>query len=79
MHVGALEFVTSIDVILPAALWPWVDSACNSHEYQEYFLPPGIRAAYCFEIWEPQPTGTFKACPGLYCTSVALLLYFDVL
>jgi len=32
-----------IDVILPAALWPGVDSASNSNEYQEYFL--GVKAA----------------------------------
>jgi len=27
-----------IDIILPAALWPEVDSACNRNEYQEYFV-----------------------------------------
>ena len=27
-----------IDIILPVALWPWVDSASNRNEYQEYFL-----------------------------------------
>jgi len=27
-----------IDIILPIALWPWVDSASNRNEYQEYFL-----------------------------------------
>ena len=32
----SLEFL--IDIILPAALWPWVDSASNRTEYQEYFL-----------------------------------------
>ena len=27
-----------IDIILPAALWPGVDSASNRNENQEYFL-----------------------------------------
>jgi hypothetical protein len=50
------------------------------NEYQEYFLgvwgggkgarcvglitlPPS--GAECLEIWEPQPPGTLRACPGL--------------
>ena len=53
-----------------------VDSASNRNEYQEYFLggkggrcvglttlPPSC--ADCLEIWEPRPTGTLRACPGL--------------
>jgi len=53
-----------------------VDSASNRTEYQEYFLrgkggqyvgltalPPPC--ADCLEIWEPQPPGTLRACPGL--------------
>jgi len=32
----SLEFL--IDIILPSTLWPWVDSASNRNEYQEYFL-----------------------------------------
>jgi len=56
---------------------PGVDSASNRNEYQEYFLgvkggrsvglttlPPSC--ADCLEMWESQPTGTLKACPGLY-------------
>ena len=48
----------------------------NRNEYQEYFLggkggrcvglttlPPSC--ADCLEIWEPQPPGTLRACPGL--------------
>jgi len=55
---------------------PGVDSASNRNEYQEYFLggeggwctglttlPP--LCAKCLEIWEPQPHGTLRACPGL--------------
>ena len=53
-----------------------VDSAPNRNEYQEYFLggkggwcvglttlPPSC--ADCLEIWEPQPPGIMRACPGL--------------
>jgi len=70
----SLEFF--IDIILPASLWPGVDSASNRNEYQEYFLvskggrcvgltnlPPSC--ADCLEIWEPQPSGFLRACPGL--------------
>jgi len=52
-------------------------TASNRNEYQEYFLggkgglcvglitlPPSC--ADCLEIWEPQPPGTLRACPGLY-------------
>jgi len=55
---------------------PGIDSASNRNEYQEYFLggkggrcvgltnlPPSC--ADCLEIWEPQPPGTLRACPGL--------------
>jgi len=37
----SMEFF--IDIILPAALWPGVDSAANRNEYREYFL--GVKAA----------------------------------
>jgi hypothetical protein len=54
-----------------------VDSTSNRNYYQEYSLEgkgdrcvglttlPASRAN-CLEIWEPQPPGTPKACPGLY-------------
>jgi len=51
-----------------------VDSASNRKEYHKYFmwrkgvvltnLPPSC--VDCLEIWEPQPPGTLKACPGLH-------------
>jgi hypothetical protein len=65
-----------IDIILSAALWPWVDSASNRNEYQEYFLgdkggrgigmktfPPSC--ADCLELWEPQTHRALRASPGL--------------
>ena len=71
-QIMSLEFI--IDVILLAALW---SSASNRNDYQEYFLdgkggrcvilttlPPSW--ADCLEIWEPQPPGTLRVCPGLY-------------
>jgi hypothetical protein len=63
-----------------------VDTAPNRDEYQEYFLgckggrcvglttlPPSF--ADCLEIWEPQPLGTLRACPGLcrYCLTLLSL------
>jgi len=53
------------------------DSTTNRNEYQEYFL--GSKGSWCIglitlppscdeglEIWEPQPPGTLRACPGQY-------------
>jgi len=55
---------------------PGFDSASNRNEFQEYFLvgkgdlstglttlPPSC--ADRLEIWEPQPPGTLKTCPGI--------------
>ena len=54
---------------------PGVESASKRNEYQEYFLsgkggrcvgltnlPPSF--AYFPEIWEPQPPGNLRTCPG---------------
>jgi len=75
-----------IDLLLPAALWPGVDSACTRNQYQEYFLrgkggrcirlttlPPSC--SNCLEIWEPQPSGTLRACPGLYRDCIAFTFW----
>jgi len=70
-----VSFEFSIHIILLDALWPGVDSASSRNRYQEYFLggkgswyvgltlPP--LCADCHEIWEPQPPGNLRACPGL--------------
>jgi len=36
-------------------------------------LPPSH--ADCHEIWEPQPPGTLRACPGLYRTALPFFIY----
>jgi hypothetical protein len=57
-----------IDIILPAALWPWVPgiipggTGCWCAGMKT--LPPWC--ADCLVIWEPQPPGTLRACPGLW-------------
>jgi len=62
-----------INAVLLAALWPCGRLSLNWQEYQEYFfggkggrlttLP--LTRADCHVIWEPQPTGTLRACPSL--------------
>jgi len=70
----SLEFF--IDIIFPVALWPYVDSAPNRNEYQEYFLGGKggrcvglttlpLSCSDCLEIWKPQLPGNLRACPGL--------------
>jgi len=59
-----------IDIILPAALWPGIDSTSLTFPVRNGgrcvglpTLPPS--RAYCLDIWEPQPPGTLMACTGI--------------
>ena len=68
----------SIDIILPAALWPRESTRPLTEMSTRNVswggkrgrcvglktLPPSC--AECLEICEPQPPGTVRACPGLY-------------
>ena len=66
-----------IGIIFPATVWPWVDLASNSSEYQEYFV--GDKCGMCIGLtnlppscadyqnnWKHQPHRTPKACQGLH-------------
>jgi hypothetical protein len=67
----SLEFF--IDIILPVALWPGIDSASNRNEYQEYYVVckrgrcAGLTTllpscADCQGIWSFQPPATILVC-----------------
>jgi hypothetical protein len=70
----SLDFV--IDIILRPPYSLGADSASNRNEYQKFFLggrggrcvrltPLLHSCADCLEIWEPEPPGTLRVCPGL--------------
>ena len=65
---------------------PGVDSVPNRNEYQECILVGksgrcgGLTTLSplctdCSEIWEPEPSGTFRASPGLRRSFCSILLY----
>jgi hypothetical protein len=65
-----LEFFT--DIILPSAVWPWVDSISNriwgkGDRYVGLTTLP-LSSADCLEIWDPEtlkPIGPVQACTWL--------------
>jgi len=70
-----------VDIILPAALWPWdrqkrvpgiFPGGKGSQCIELTTLPPSC--ADCFEIWEPQPPGTLRASPDLWWNCFTLYL-----
>ena len=75
-----------ICIILPAALWPWIDSASNRNEYQEYFL--GVKAEVsradnlttfmCRLSWNLGASASWNP-QGLSRTVMGLLYLFTVL
>jgi hypothetical protein len=73
-----VSFEFFIDIILPAALWPWTSirniscgggggGGCKRGRCVWLTtLPPS--SADCLVIWEPQPPGNLRACTGIAVT-----------
>ena len=51
--MGSLEIF--LDLILPAALWPGVNSTSERNEYQEYLL--GGKGSWCIGLTTLPPSG----------------------
>ena len=74
-----------IDIILPAPIWPWgwlslwqkwvpgIFPGGNGGLCVRLTPLPNL-CADCLEIWEPQPPGTLRACPGLQWDCFIILL-----
>jgi hypothetical protein len=70
--VEALRYSRKVACSTPSGpLGPGVDSDSKRNKYHEYLLEvkaAGVLTLSCteyLEIWEPQPTGTLRACPGI--------------
>ena len=68
--IVSLEFCS--DMILPARVWPRIDSASNRNGYQEYFLGVKVHRTdnfptfmWCHGIWKPQQSGPVQDCTGI--------------
>ena len=73
--MASLEFV--IDIILPAALWPRVNSASNRNEFHKCVLgaksgrcvgmkPLQLSCAHFLDVWESKTPRILRSCRGLY-------------